>query len=215
MISILMPIYNGGEFMKESIPSILEQSFTQWELILGINGHEPDSSLYKEACKWNDPRIKVYDMRTKGKADTLNEMLKYCSYEWVALLDVDDLWLPRKLESQLPFMKEYDVIGTHCQYFGERFNYPVIPFGDLSNYSFTRGNPIINSSCLLKKNLCAWDNRWNGVEDYDLWLSLWKLGRRFYNVETVQVMHRIHAQSAFNAKGNHLQVHALLQRYNL
>jgi teichuronic acid biosynthesis glycosyltransferase TuaG len=130
MISILMPIYNGGEFMKESIPSILYQSFTQWELIIGINGHAPSSTLYKEACLWSDDsRIKVYDMSTKGKSDTLNEMLSYCSYDWVALLDVDDKWLPKKLESQIPFMKDYDVIGTHCQYFGGLTNRPVIPFG--------------------------------------------------------------------------------------
>jgi hypothetical protein len=56
-----------------------------------------------------------------------------------------------------------------------------------------------------------WSKEVEGVEDY----HLWKLGHRFYNVETVQVLHRIHASSAYNAKGNHLQVKELLEKYTV
>ena len=118
-----------------------------------------------------------------------------------------------KLERQLPYMKEYDVIGTQCQYFGDINSIPNIPLGDLSGLDFRKVNPIINSSCLIKKSVARWDNNYNGVEDYKLWVELWSQKKKFYNVPDILVMHRIHRNSAFNAKGNHNKVGELLEKY--
>ena len=216
MIEILMPIYNGIEFITDSIPSILCQSYKEWELIIGINGYDKNSDVYNIAKKYEkeDSRIKVLDLyKIKGKANALNEMLNYSKYEWISLLDVDDKWLPRKLEEQVPFMKEYDVIGTKCKYFGDSNITPPIVFGDISKYNFLIQNPIINSSCLIKKELCQWDEKEEGIEDYNLWLKLWKSGKKFYNVETIQVLHRIHKDSAFNSKNNNAKVSELRKKY--
>ncbi len=196
-----MPVYNGIEFIDDSVPSILEQTFKDWELLIGINGHPPGSTVYEKAKLYEkDARIRVLDLSTKGKSNTLNEMLPYCSYAWIALLDVDDVWLPLKLEKQLPLMMVYDVIGTHCLYFGERYGQPDIPTGDLRTHPFLKVNPIINSSCLVKKEHCLWDSS-VGVEDYDLWLRLWRKKCFFYNLPDALVLHRIHSSSFFNAKG--------------
>ena len=64
MISILMPIYNGTEYLEESVGSILKQSYDHWELLIGINGHEKESSVYQIAKKYEttDKRIKVFDL---------------------------------------------------------------------------------------------------------------------------------------------------------
>lgn len=214
MISILMPIYNGIEFLEESLPTILYQTYNDWELIIGINGHPPNSDIYQKAKTYESDKIHVYDLENiKGKSEALNEMLKYTKYDWIALLDVDDKWLPKKLESQIPFMNNYDVIGTHCQYFGDRTNSPQIPIGDISKFNFIQVNPIINSSVLLKREFCWWDKNHDGVEDYDLWLRLWRQGKRLYNVPEIQVLHRIHQLSAFNARGNNLKVESLINKY--
>ena len=201
MISILMPIYNGIEFIEESVGTIIMQTYKEWELIIGINGHEPNSEVYEHAKRMENlsEKIRVLDIvGIKGKSNALNEMITYCKYDWVSLLDVDDKWLPKKLESQIEYMRDYDVIGTNCKYFGELNIYPKIPLKDLGNFNFKSSNPIINSSCLLKKKYAYWND--NNVEDYDLWLRLWSQGCKFYNVESVQIMHRIHKQSAFNGK---------------
>ena len=214
MISILLPIYNGIEFINESVSTVIYQTYKDWELIIGINGHPEDSELYKESKIWEerDHRIKVLDLyEIKGKSNALNKMIKHCQYDWISLIDVDDKWLPKKLESQISYMDNYDIIGTYCKYFGDRNDQPSIPGGDLKNHNFTNVNPIINSSCLIRKPLAIWEE--NGIEDYDLWLKLWKQGKRFYNVESIQVMHRIHQDSAFNAKGNHLKVDNLIKKY--
>ena len=215
MISILMPIYNGIEFIEESVSSILNQTYDQWELIIGINGHAENSDVYKIAKEYEKRsvvKIRVYDFyNIKGKSNTLNIMIQYCKYDYVALLDVDDIWHAKKLEVQSQLLNSYDVIGSNCVWFGDRPGIiPTIPIGDISNYDFALVNPIINSSCIIKKELCYWNHNWNGVEDYDLWLRLRKSGKTFFNCKAVLIKHRIHNASAFNAKGNDNKVDNLL-----
>lgn len=208
-----MPIYNGIEFIDESVSSILNQTIGDWELIIGINGHPPLSDVYMVAKQYElkNNKIRVLDLTDiKGKSNALNVMVQYCTYNYVALLDVDDIWLPKKLEMQRYYLNVYDVIGTKCVYFGDLENIvPQIPNGDLSNIDFLSFNPLINSSAIIRKELCFWNAKWDGVEDYDMWLRLNKQGRKFYNLREVLVKHRIHKQSAFNAQGNHLKVEGL------
>ena len=63
------------------------------------------------------------------------------------------------------------------------------------------------------KRHAYWNSEVDGVEDYDLWLKLRKQGKLFYNVSDIQVMHRIHNDSFFNAKGNHLKVNYIKSKY--
>jgi glycosyltransferase involved in cell wall biosynthesis len=217
MISILMPIYNGVEFLNESLTSVLTQSFESWELIIGINGHPEGSEVFCKAkqCENMDNRIKVYDLYfIKGKANALNKMIEYCKYDYVALLDVDDIWHYKKLEVQSSFLKSHDIIGSNCIWFGDIEGVvPKIPLYDFSNFNFAEVNPIINSSSIIRKELCHWNE--NGIEDYDLWIRLRKLNKKFYNCPEILVKHRIHKQSAFNSKGNNDKVRPLLELHGL
>jgi len=216
MISILIPIYNGIEFIEDSVSSVLNQTCDQWELLIGINGHPENSLVYQMAKKYANPvshKIKVFDLfYCKGKSNTLNEMKKLCKYDYIALLDVDDIWHPQKLEIQRTLLDKYDVIGSNCVWFGEKKGIvPQIPVGDISNFDFTKVNPIINSSSVIRKELCHWNE--NGIEDYDLWLTLRKQNKTFYNFKEILVKHRIHNNSAFNSKGNYKKVDALLSTH--
>jgi glycosyltransferase involved in cell wall biosynthesis len=197
------------------VSSIISQTLEEWELIIGINGHPPLSDVYLKAKQYElqNPKIRVLDLADiKGKSNALNVMIQYCNYNYVALLDVDDIWHPRKLEMQQYYLNVYDVIGTKCVYFGDIENVvPQIPEGDLASFDFFSVNPIINSSVLIRKELCRWVE--NGIEDYDMWLRLKKQGCNFYNLREVLVKHRIHKKSAFNAQGNHLKVDELKKNY--
>ena len=55
-------------------------------------------------------------------------MIKYAKHDWICLLDVDDLWMPEKLSSQIPYTEYYDVIGTNCKYFDDSDISPPLPF---------------------------------------------------------------------------------------
>lgn len=219
MISIIIPIYNGIEFIEESVGSVINQSYTDWELLLGVNGHPQDSEIFKIAKSYEsrcEPgKIRAYDFYTlKGKSNTINEMIKHCKYDYVAMLDVDDIWHLDKLKIQSEFLGPYDVIGSRCIYFGEKNGIvPQIPLEDISKFDFKLVNPMINSSSITRKSLCFWDNTLDGVEDYDLWISLRRKNKKFYNCKQILVKHRIHNTSSFNAKGNHLLVNKLMQKH--
>lgn len=222
-----MPIYNGIEFIDESVSSILEQTYDKWELLIGINGHPENSEVYKIAKTFEQKsdkedktlaKIKVFDFYTiKGKSNTLNELIKHCKYDYVALLDVDDIWHKKKLEFQSVFLHDYDVIGTKCVWFGDRPGIvPLIPQCDFSNFNFAVVNPIINSSVIIRKDLCYWDSKFDGLEDYDLWIRLRKQNKKFYNCTQILVKHRIHNTSAFNSGGkNNNNVPNLLKYHKL
>ena len=193
MISILMPIYNGVEYIDESVSSILAQTYTEWELIIGVNGHEPMSIVYLIARKYEKHgNIRVLDLHNvRGKSNALNEMIKTCKYDYIALLN------------------KYDVIGTNCVYFGNLNLVPKLPLGDLKTFNFFDYNPIINSSVLIRKELCWWNQIYDGIEDYELWLRLRKNGKNFYNVTTILIKHRIHLLSAFNTRDHSAQINEI------
>ena len=205
-ISIFIPIYNGIEFIQESVNSVLNQTYTDWELIIGINGHPENSEIFKTAKEYEklSEKIKVFDLfEIKGKSNTLNKMLELSKYNYIAILDVDDTWEPDKLECQIKYLKmNYDVVGTKCKYFGDSELIPPNGMGDIGHLNFYYENPMINSSVIIKKELCFWNKDFEGLEDYDLWLRLKKQNKRFYNYDKVLVMHRIHSESAFNNINN-------------
>lgn len=223
-ISVLMPLHKGVEFLSNSVPSFLGQTWDgNTELLIGVNGYSSrDRDVFHQATRWinhsgkkhvrvlNFPRTNV-----KGKSAALNEMVKYAQYDTIALLDADDMWMPEKLEKQWPLLQQgYSVVGSQCVYFGgdRRFDgiVPSIPLLDLFGVDFTRINPVIHSSVVMKKNLCYGGSDWDG----DLWLRLRKEPAvRFYNVPDVLVKHRIHGGSAFNSQGNNLLVHDLLEKH--
>jgi teichuronic acid biosynthesis glycosyltransferase TuaG len=215
MISILIPIYNGIEFINESVSSVLNQTYEDWELIIGVNGHPENSPVYQIAKEYEtiSDKIRVFDMHNiTGKADTLNSMINYCNYEYVAILDVDDIWDEKKLEIQIYLLNKYDVIGSQCVYFGDLENInPNIPMGNISSFDFSLVNPMINSSVIIRKNLCQWNE--NGIEDYDLWLRLRKQNKTFYNFKDVLVKHRIHKSSAFNSNGHASKIAEIMAEY--
>ena len=198
MISIFIPVKNGLEFLQESVQSILDQTYQEWELIIGVNGN-PD--IFEQANEYANDKIRVYDLgifeNLNGKSVALNKLLVYAKYEYIALLDVDDVWLPNKLELQVPYIDKYDVVGTQCIYFGDSSISPSIPLGDITSYNFLLCNPVINSSVIIRKSLCYW-NTTIGVEDYELWLRLKAGQKTFFNCPEILVKHRIHKNSAFN-----------------
>ena len=126
MISILIPLYNGVEFIDQAVSSVLSQFYQEWELIIGINGYEENSEVYKQTKRFECDKIRVLDLYTiRNKANALNKMLDYTKYDWIALLDVDDKWKPDKLQKQVKYMNDYDVIGTKCKYFGNKRNIQI------------------------------------------------------------------------------------------
>ena len=104
LVSIIMPSYNTAKFIGDSIESVLNQTYTNWELIIVDDCSTDDTD--KIVNNFKDSRIKyLKNKKNLGAALTRNKALREAGGTWIAFLDSDDIWLPKKLEHQLNFMK--------------------------------------------------------------------------------------------------------------
>lgn len=104
-VSIIMPNYNCEKFLDETINSVLNQTYPDWELLI-VDDCSTDNSVEKIKSFCNkDNRVKLFvNEKNSGAAASRNLALREASGKWIAFLDSDDLWLPEKLEKQLIFM---------------------------------------------------------------------------------------------------------------
>jgi glycosyltransferase involved in cell wall biosynthesis len=212
-ISILTPVFNGVEFLHECVRSVKAQTFTDWELWIGVNGHGEDGGEVAQLAYQlvlYDPRIHIVIQgpSLKGKVESLNHLVSLTTSDWIAILDCDDTWEPLKLEKQVQAIHSHAsdaaVIGTFCQYFGELHGKPSLESGYIDPTILEHYNPIINSSSLIRREYCNWEYHENHnwiFEDFYLWMKMCLLNKKLYNIPEYLVWHRIHKTSAFNSQG--------------
>ncbi len=113
LVSIIMPSYNTGKFIAKTIYSVLAQTYKNWELIIVDDCSTDDTDEVVERFL-TDKRIKyLKNEHNFGAAVSRNRALREAKGKWIAFLDSDDLWMPRKLEWQIKFMKKH---GYHFSY---------------------------------------------------------------------------------------------------
>jgi len=105
LVSIVMPSYNCGRFVRETIESVLAQTYSNWELLFVDDCSTDDTESIVKSYK--DLRIHYYkNEHNSGAAISRNKALREAKGHWIAFLDSDDLWEPAKLERQIQFMEE-------------------------------------------------------------------------------------------------------------
>ena len=105
LVSILMPVYNSEKYLREAIKSILNQTFTNFELII-INDGSTDNSL-KIIKSFKDNRIKIIKNKGNlGLIKTLNKGIDLAQGKYIARMDADDIAMPKRLEKQIAFFNE-------------------------------------------------------------------------------------------------------------
>ncbi len=109
----------------------------KFELLIGLNGTTDGSKEIIES--FEDSRIKIFEYDQPSKSKTLNKLIGEAKYDWISIQDDDDIWIDIKLESQINYTKEFDVIGTFINYINENGNIIGSP-----NLSMT--NETINAS---------------------------------------------------------------------
>lgn len=113
LVSIIMPSYNTADYIAESIQSVLEQSYTDWELIV-VDDCSTDNTDEVIKPYLTDGRIKYFkNEKNSGAAVSRNHALREAKGKWIAFLDSDDLWMPDKLEKQIRYM---EMNGYHFSY---------------------------------------------------------------------------------------------------
>ena len=115
LVSIIMPSYNTASYIKESIQSVLNQTYTNWELII-VDDCSTDETE-EVLATITDSRIKYFkNKENSGAAISRNKALREARGQWIAFLDSDDLWLPNKLEKQINFMKNNGYKFSYTNY---------------------------------------------------------------------------------------------------
>lgn len=115
LVSIIMPSYNTGKYIADSIHSVLAQTYENWELIIVDDCSTDDTDSIVAA--FADPRIRYLKKEVNtGAAESRNWGLREAKGRWVAFLDSDDTWHPEKLERQIRFMEETGYKFTYTDY---------------------------------------------------------------------------------------------------
>jgi len=118
LVSVVIPFYNDEAFLTESVESVLNQTFQDWELILVDDGStDGSSSLAQEYSKRHPTKIKYlshHNNENKGVTATRNLGVSIAQGEIIALLDADDVWLPNKLEFQMNILRKHPEVALIC-----------------------------------------------------------------------------------------------------
>lgn len=185
LISIVMPLYNSEETVIESVNSVINQSYTNWELIICDDG-STDKSIKLIHDNFSDNRIKIVNNKfIKGAAGARNTGIRKSSGRFLCFLDSDDLWHADKLSIQVNFMLDNNVTFSHGDYFtfdvnnserGEFISPEIITFEDII-YKCDIGCLTVMIDTEIFPNISF---PYIVKEDYALWIILFKR----YNIKS-------------------------------
>jgi len=117
LVSIIMPSYNCGEYVEETIRSVQAQTFHNWEIIFFDDCSSDDSVQKVNDLRAEDKRIRIFlNKYNAGAAVSRNNALLEAKGRWIAFLDSDDIWEPTKLEKQIQFMEENNYAFSYTGY---------------------------------------------------------------------------------------------------
>lgn len=201
LISVLLPVFNSEKYLGEAIKSILDQTFTDFELLV-IDDGSTDSSV-AIARSFPDKRIHVIaNKKHQGLVPVLNQGLRVAKGKYLARMDSDDISLPCRLEKQFAFMEEHPEIGicgTWYRVFGpgvrERlFTRPITPTADKALLPF--GDPIHHPTAMVRLELLRrfnleYDSSYRHLEDWEFWNRCSKFFD-FANIGEVLFLYRFH-----------------------
>lgn len=117
LVSIITPAYNSEVFIAETINSVIAQTYSHWELII-VDDNSKDSTLeIINAFKATTPKIQcVSNTTNQGAAVSRNKAIELAKGDYIAFLDADDIWKPKKLEEQIAYMLKHHLDVCYCSY---------------------------------------------------------------------------------------------------
>jgi glycosyltransferase involved in cell wall biosynthesis len=183
-VTVLMSVYNGERWLSESIQSILNQTFSDFEFIIVNDGSTDRSLKIINHHAEKSSHIRVYDKPNTGLADSLNFGIENARGEWIARIDADDLCMPKRLEKQIGLVRssaEFVLVGTGLVLIdGNGIKYKEHRYPTRHNALLCRlsrgGNFFAHSSALFKtsivRKLGGYRPRIHRSQDRDLWLRM-------------------------------------------
>lgn len=185
LVSVVIPVYNGSQYLKKTIDSILAQDYQTFEIILVNDGSTDNSAELIESLSENTNKIKLYNKENGGVAAARNYGIDRAKGDFIAFCDQDDLWLPEKLTKQMPLFQNNSVglvySGAIADYvelnkqdkpsFDNKYRGDV--FDQLIQVNmFTCCTAIARKDLLQETEAFDGDRELMGVDDWLAWLKM-------------------------------------------
>lgn len=211
LVSVILPVFNAEKYLSQAIESILEQSYTHFELLI-LNDGSSDRSV-EIIQSYSDSRIRFHDSRQNtGLVSQLNKGLQHSAGQYIARMDADDIALPNRLKDQVDFLEQNPSVGL-CGCF-------VVAFDDRKEYFKSLlpathdeicafllfGSPFFHPSIMIRKsvlteNKIVYATGTDSSEDYYLFVDLHDK-TRLANVPGVGLRYRLHASNMSKTHGD-------------
>ncbi|MEZ5381287.1 MAG: glycosyltransferase [Microthrixaceae bacterium] len=205
LVSVLLPVHNGGPFLSQALESVLGQTLNDLEVIAVENGSTDGSLEILRASADQDPRVSVVEAGPVGLVAALNLAVETARGRFLARMDADDVAEPGRLAAQVEFLSAHPgvgVVGTAHDYIdaagvvvgARRF----VTDPPLVEASFYFGNPLAHSTVMIDRERTGrvqYPSDAPDAEDLALWLGLARAGVIVANVPDVLMHYRVHADS--------------------
>lgn len=218
LVSIITPMYKGADFIGDTIESVLNQTYTNWEMII-VDDCSPDGGAGIRVVKnYKDSRIKLIESKVnKGSSGARNIALAVAQGVYIAFLDSDDLWLPTYLEKQIAYMDSngYALVFSSRKYINEAGDKEVYrPFIVPQKFTYRellRYCPIFIGTTIYNKKQCGlffFDETMGSLrDDWVYWLSILKKIGIAYGNKEVLGCYRVRGGSVTSNKKKIMKIH--------
>ena len=224
LVSVVIPTYNHAHFLRTSLGSVVNQTFTDWEAIV-VNNYSTDDTE-SVVRSFNDPRITLVNFRNNGViAAGRNEGIRVGRGEFIAFLDSDDEWKPEKLQKCVEALSGGADLVCHAERWvgGDRPE-RVVQYGPAEKSSWrgllldqnrvSTSATVVRRSCVEQVGFFDESTEFITAEDYDMWMNLARLGCRFEFLPDVLGEYRRHEGNASGSILRHLAAEkAVVQKH--
>lgn len=221
-VSIITPLYNSENFIGETIKSVIAQTYIDWEMLIVDDCSTDNSRQIVEEFVRTDSRIKYFktESASGSPADPRNIGIEMATGRYVAFLDSDDLWIPNKLEFQIPLFSDNKVGIVFSNYIkineeGESNGGIITAPTEVTYSNLLKGNVI---ACLTSVYDCKKTGKLyftkQGHEDFALWLAILKKGYLARNSDRVMAKYRVRKSSVSSNKLKVIKWYYIIYREN-
>lgn len=195
-----MPVFNGEKYLHESVESILNQTFSDFEFLIMDDGSTDKTSFILKKYAQKDQRIKIFHQKNAGIVKSLNKLIDLSKTELIARMDADDISLTDRLKMQYDYLSKNPgtvLVGTFAELFHDNKilgNNTAFAEDFLNRWFLSLHPPFIHSSVLMRKkaliDIGKYREEGHPAEDYDLWIRIKRLGK-IENINKVLTRYRI------------------------
>jgi len=201
LVSIIMSIYNGSQFLFDSVNSILNQTYTNFEFIIVDDGSTDSSYELIKKFSDNNNKVKVFKRAHYGLANSLNFAISKSKGEYIARMDADDISKEVRIEKQVKYLeknKNVDLLGSNRKNFGNinKNNFSKLPTNNnIIKWHLFFSVPIIHPAIMVRADILKSQNGYSEeykyAQDYELYTRLSKTSN-FHNLSEALIEYRNH-----------------------